>query len=129
MCSQFSSKFSHTHMHIHRTNSNHPKPVDVIFLPLPQYNNPDGNTPHMTVEHYGSRVPNSALLDDLSSIPKKEEGRGGLEVCVGGWGVRVGVAAHGGEHLNLENKDVLQLLGFVKRSQGPAQQSCAFTGS
>lgn len=42
----------------------------------------------MTVEHYGSKVPNSALLDDLSLIPKKEEGRGGLEVCVcvgGGW--------------------------------------------
>lgn len=80
----------------------------------------------MTVEHYGSRVPNSALLDDLSLIPKREEGRGGLEVCVCGGG---GVAAHGGEHLNLENKDVLQLLGFVRRSQSPAQLSCAFTGS
>lgn len=79
----------------------------------------------MTVEHYGSRVPNSALLDDLSLIPKREEGRGGLEVCV--WGGRV--AAHGGEHLNLENKDVFQLLGFVRRSQSPAQLSCAFTGS
>lgn len=45
-------------------------------------------------------------------------------MCVGS-----GVVAHGGEHLNLENKDVLQLLGFVKRSQSPAQQSCAFTGS
>lgn len=71
-------------------------------------------------------MPNSALLDDLSLIPKKEERRGGLEVWAG---EGRGVAAHGGEHLNLENKDVLQLLGFVKRSQSPAQQSCAFTGS
>lgn len=48
----------------------------------------------------------------------------GLEVS--GWGA--GGWAPGGEHLNLENEDVLQLLGF-SRSQGPAQQSCAFTGS
>lgn len=31
----------------------------------------------------------------------------------------MGEWAHGGEHLNLENKDVLQLLGFVKPRPRP----------